>query len=107
MDKKIKLIDMDNTWEFTRTKSMIYKIIETFCYIAISNTHNLIYIFMILNMFNNAGLIGLVYPISVLGYALLEENRPRKEFWGFVRVYTTFVLALKFIWNLEILNQYF
>ena len=85
---------------------MIYKIIETFFYIAISNTHNLIYIFMILNMFNNAGLISLVYPVSVLGYALLEENRPRKEFWSFVRVYTTFVLALKFIWNLEILNQY-
>jgi hypothetical protein len=57
---------------------MGFKIIETLYYIVISNTHNLIYIFMILSMFNNAGLISLVYPLSVFGYALLEENRPRK-----------------------------
>ena len=61
---------------------------------------------MILSMFNNAGLISLVYPVSVLGYSLLEENRPRKEFWDFVRLYTTFILCLKFIWNLEIFNSY-
>ena len=97
---------MENTWEFTRPYSMAFKIIETFYYIIISNTHNLIYIFMILSMFNNAGLISLVYPVSVLGYALLEENRPRKEFWDFVRLYTTFILGLKFIWNLEIFNNY-
>jgi hypothetical protein len=97
---------MENTWEFTRSFSMAFKIIETFYYIGISNTHNLIYIFMILSMFNNAGLISLVYPVSVLGYSLLEENRPRKEFWDFVRLYTTFILCLKFIWNLEIFNSY-
>jgi hypothetical protein len=97
---------MENTWEYTRSFSIGFKIIETLYYIVISNTHNLIYIFMILSMFNNAGLISLVYPISVFGYALLEENRPRKEFWDFVRSYTTSILCLKFIWNLEIFNNY-
>ena len=61
---------------------------------------------MILNMFNNAGFLSLVYPISVLGYALLEENRPKKEFWSFIRIYTVFLLGLKFIWNLEILDEF-
>jgi len=32
-------------------------------------------------MFKNAGLFGLIYPLSIFGYALLEETRPRKEYW--------------------------
>ena len=53
-------------------------------------------------MYSNAGLISLPYPIAVFGYALLEENRPRKEFWDYVRIYTIFVLFLKFAMNLSI-----
>jgi hypothetical protein len=77
-DKKIKLKQMERTWAFTRPSSMVFKLIETFFYVIISNTQSLIYIAMIFSMFMNAGLISLIYPLSVFGYAMLEETRPRK-----------------------------
>lgn len=54
-----------------------------------------------MSMFQNAGIISLIYPISVFGYALLEETRPRREFWIFIRQYTTVVLFFKFVMNLQ------
>jgi len=62
---------------------------------------------MIASMYMNAGLISLPYPILVFGYAMLEETRPRKEFWDFVRVYTVGLLGFKFIGNLSILEPFF
>ena len=73
----------------------------------ISNTQPLIYFFMIASMYTNAGLISLPYPIAVFGYALLEETRPRYEFWGWVRNYTVALLAFKFAANLSILKEFF
>jgi len=93
---------MENTWAFTRYDSLFFKYIELLFYIGMSNTENLTYFFMILSMYVNAGLISLVYPISIFGYALLEETRPRREYWTFVRVYTTIILLAKFVWNLSI-----
>jgi hypothetical protein len=48
----------------------------------------------------------LIYPIAVFGFALLEETRPRREFWIFVRRYTTGLLFFKFVMNLSIFNQF-
>ena len=104
-DKKIKLKQMERTWDFTRKFSMIFKLIETFFYIIISNTQNLIYLSMIFSMYMNAGLISLVYPISIFGYALLEETRPRKNFWNFIRKYTTCLLFIKFLLNLSVFGD--
>jgi hypothetical protein len=95
---------MLRTWEFTRPASMMLKLIETVFYIIISNTQNLVYATMILSMYINAGLISLIYPIAVFGYALIEETRPRKEFWKWVRAYTTGLLFFKFLVNLSILG---
>lgn len=83
---------------------MALKLVETFFYMIISNTQNLIYFSMILSMYMNAGLISLLYPIAVFGYALIEETRPRKEFWHFIRSYTSCLLFFKFIVNLSILG---
>jgi len=104
-DKKIKLKDMKKTWEFTRTWPMMIRLTETFFYILISQTQNIIYMSMIFSMYQNAGIISVVYPVSVFGYALLEETRPRKEFWDYVRVYTTFILFFKFIMNLSLFEE--
>ena len=101
-DKKIKLKQMRRTWNFTRLGSMFLKLVETLFYIVISNSQNLIYLSMILSMYCNAGLISIVYPILVGGYAMLEETRPRKEFWTKIRVYTQFLLIVKFLANLSI-----
>ena len=104
-DKKIKLKQMVRTWDFTRRFSMFFKLIETFFYIIISNTQNLIYLSMMFSMYMNAGLISLVYPISIFGYALLEETRPRKQFWTYIRIYTTCLLFFKFLLNLSIFRD--
>ena len=106
VDKKIKLKDMKKTWEFTRPGNMVMRYIETICYMTISNTQLLIYFSMIMSMYQNAGILSLPYPIVVFGYALIEETRPKKQFWRFVRLYTTFVLLFKFIFNLKFFDQY-
>jgi hypothetical protein len=56
-------------------------------------------------MYQNAGIISVAYPIMVFGYAMLEETRPRKEFWNIVRVYTTIVMFFKFIMNLSYMEE--
>lgn len=105
LDKKIKLVNMPRTWEFTRVCSMLQKLLETMFYIIISHTQGLIYLAMVLSMFVNAGLTSLVYPLAVFGYALLEETRPRKEFWHYVRAYTTVILFAKFFMNLSMFDS--
>jgi len=57
-------------------------------------------------MYENAGLISLIYPLSIFGYALLEETRPRNFFWKFIRIYTTIILFMKFIFNLDYFSPY-
>jgi len=106
LDRKIKLKNMPRTWNFTRSSSMWFKLIETFFYILISNTQNMIYIGMVWSMYMNAGLISLPYPIAVFGYALLEETRPRQEFWNYVRMYTVCLLFLKFFMNLSFFDSF-
>jgi hypothetical protein len=61
---------------------------------------------MLLSMQVNAGLISLVYPLTIFGYALLEETRPNQHFWRLIKQYTTCLLAFKFLWNLSALNDY-
>lgn len=81
LESKIKLKNMPNVWAVTRTSVMSYWVFESIIMVWLSNLQGLIYTFMILSMISNSGLISLIYPPAVLGYALLEENRPRKEFW--------------------------
>lgn len=55
-------------------------------------------------MFQSAGLVSLIYPISIFGYALLEETRPRQPYWNFIRNYTIMMLSIKFFINLKMLD---
>lgn len=98
---------MSRVWSFTRRANMRFHLLETFVYMIISNTQSLIYFCMIASMYTNAGLISLPYPIAVFGYALLEETRPRKEFWNWVEIYTIALLFLKFSANLSVLEDFF
>ena len=71
-DKKIKLSELRMTAEFTKPVPMTIRLIETFFYIVISQTQNLIYFSMVMSMYMNAGLISIYYPLTVFGYALIE-----------------------------------
>jgi hypothetical protein len=107
IEKKIKLNQMPITWNFTRPWALTIRLIETIFYIWISQTQNLIYLSMIFSMFQNAGLISIIYPIMVFGFGLIEEVRPKKEFWRIIRLYTTFVLILKLTFNLKYCHSFF
>jgi len=68
-DKRIKLRQMKMTWDYTRTIPMLLHFIETFFYILISQSQNIIYFAMIFSMYQNAGMISIFYPIAVFGWA--------------------------------------
>lgn len=106
LDKRIKITNLENTWAFTRHQSMLMKYFELFFYVFVTNTDNFLYFFMMLSMYQNAGLMSIIYPISIFGYALIEENRPKKGYWDLIRVYTIFILLLKLVANLSWLDDY-
>ena len=101
LDRKIRLKDLQKTWEFTRGGPLVLRFIETFFYILISNTQNIIYLSMIYSMYENAGIISLFYPIMVFGFAALEEVGPTGSFWDTVRRYTVVLTIFKFVLNIE------
>lgn len=106
IDKKIKLNQMRVTWNFTRTWPLIQRLIETVFHIIISQTQNLIYLSMVFSMYQNAGLISVFYPIMAFGWGMVNETRPKKEYWRIIRLYTTFLLLAKFIFNLAIMEPF-
>lgn len=59
------------------------------------------YLFMIVSMMKNAGLIAVIYPFVVFGYALMEEINPRKRVWYAIMVYTEFLILIKFLYQLS------
>ena len=71
----------------------------------LSQLKNLIYFFMVMSMVANAGLIGVIFPITVFGYAMLEETRPSKAFFHNFIYYTMALLFVKFTWNLSLMES--
>ena len=56
---------------------------------------------MICSMMKNAGLISVVYPLVVFGYALFEEINPRKKLWYAIMIYTECLILIKFVYQLS------
>lgn len=86
---------------------MMLHFLETFFYMLMSQSQNIIYFSMVFSMYENAGFISLFYPIAVFGWALLEEKRPGTQFWIIVRTYTILLLGFKFLCNLDIFYDVF
>jgi hypothetical protein len=59
---------------------------------------------MLSSLYTNAGIVALIYPFAVFGYALLEETRPGKIFWRFMLSYSLSVLFLKYVINLNVIH---
>ena len=58
------------------------------------------YLFMIISMMKNAGLISVIYPFVVFGYALMEDINPRKKVWYAIMIYTEVLILIKFLYQL-------
>jgi hypothetical protein len=99
--KGLKLADFPKTLEETKIGNMIKANIMAFAEVIASNFSLIAYLFMILSMFVTAGIVSLVYPFAVFGYALMEESRPGKRFWDFIIRYTLLLLFWKFIFQLD------
>jgi piezo-type mechanosensitive ion channel component 1/2 len=62
---------------------------------------------MIVSMMKNAGLISLVYPFVVFGYALMEEINPKKRIWYMLMMYTQILIIIKFVFQLSFWEAFY
>jgi hypothetical protein len=85
--------NLDTYKSFTHLLSLY---VVLFGKIIVSYSHLSCYFFMYLSTIHNGGVIYMVYPALLFGVALLEEDRPGKNFWFFVVFYTCVVLFLQF-----------
>lgn len=100
-ESEYDLKDMHRTQKFIRFGNMLKHYIGLIFEIIISYSDCLCYFFMFVSMLKNAGLISLVYPFMVFGYALMEETSPKKTFWYVVLLYTEGLIFTKFLIQLE------
>lgn len=100
--KVITLEDMPETKEFVKFSRISISFIGVIPKALISKMAVIAYTFMIVSMISNAGFISILYPFAVFGYALMEEGRPAHYFWNFVVFYTTLIIFLKTLFQLDI-----
>jgi hypothetical protein len=103
----IKFQDMPRTSNFMNFKNLFASWMKLIFQIFLCNLDFFVYLCMIYSMMQNAGLISIIYPFSVFGYALLEEIRPTRSYWDFILKYTIVILFIKFAINLECFDAVF
>ena len=71
----------------------------------VCHTEFICYFWMVLACLLNGGVLYLVFPTIVFGYALLLEERPGKWFWYFVLLYTQFLIITEFALQLSLWGE--
>lgn len=72
---------------------------------VIAHTDVVAYLMMLINHMINGNLLSFVYPLSILGYALIEKPRPSSVYWKSMLVFTELVILFKFIMNIAAVAQ--
>ena len=90
----------------SRKKLVLYLLRSIFDYIVEHNEYT-IYFFILLYHLVNGKILSFIYPILVLIFGIIQYPRPSKFFWKILMVYTTLVIFLKFViqlnfWELDI-----
>lgn len=93
---------MPETREFLMFGRLAVAVLDSVPNALLSQAAAISYFFMVLSMILNAGLISILYPAFVFGYALMEEGRPGKWFWNMMTSYTIVILFLKLIVQLDL-----
>jgi piezo-type mechanosensitive ion channel component 1/2 len=83
-------------------KRMINRYFVAFYKSIISNSEIFCYFWMLFATLTNGGMLYLVYPAMVFGYALLVEERPGKWFWITVLTYTQLLIVANFLLMLNL-----
>lgn len=97
----IEIKDMKRTREWSRCGKLFRAYLSLLVEVVISHSDSVCYILMLVSMMKNAGLISLLYPMVVFGYALMEEVNPRKKVWYMLMIYTEALILAKFIFQLS------
>jgi hypothetical protein len=97
----IEIKDMPRTLEMIKLGRMIQMYGQLIVEMIATYSDYVCYIFMIISMMKNAGLISVVYPFVVFGYSLLEEINPRKKIWYGILIYTEVLILIKFLYQLS------
>jgi hypothetical protein len=75
--------------------------------VLVTYSDSVCYILMIVSMMKNAGLISILYPIFVFGYALMEEINPGKKVWYLLMIYTQALIITKFLFQLSFWEAFY
>ena len=102
---KLNLEDLRQTNSYCKFSNILPRQWAAVFRAIISNTALISYICMLMSLYTNAGLVALLYPFAVFGYALLEETRPGKFFWRCILAYSLSVLFLKYVINLNLIHS--
>jgi Piezo non-specific cation channel, R-Ras-binding domain len=74
-------------------------------YVIASNTEAIVYVCFFLDHWNYASLESIVFPLSVIGYSLIEYPRPPPKYFKHMLIYAEIIFFLKFCLQLEIWNM--
>ena len=100
LDTKLFSIYLQSSYQiillFSNLQSFLCNNFDYFCYFIMLVDHMI-----------NASLLTMLYPLSIFGYALLENPRPKKIYWQFCICYTIFILSVKFFFQLKLFNNIF
>jgi hypothetical protein len=91
-----------NLETFLTVKRAIGRYLVVFYKTILSHSELICYLMMLLSTFMKAGWLYMVYPVSIFGYCMLEEQRPGRLFWFFILFYTQCLIILNFVVQLQL-----
>lgn len=91
--------------KYTKLSYVIKKMVKYVFLFLFENFHIVCYFVMILNHMIYNSMISLVWPISVFGYAMMENPRPKKRYWNNCILYALFTVVFKFLIQLELFKS--
>ena len=80
------------------SKFSLFQILKLMLEVWISYWEYFCYLLLIIYQIKSQGLLMIIIPFAVFGYALTEETRPRFRFWSFIFCLIVSVVLLKFFY---------
>ena len=86
-------------------KRIFLILIRSIIRFSLENFEYITYLFMIINHLVSSSLISMFYPIFIFLFGICQYPRPEKLFWKILLIYSTLIILLKFIIQLNILEK--
>ena len=99
------LIREDFFNNYCSRKRIFLMLIKSLIRFSAENIEYIVYLFMLLNHIISGSLITMFYPIFIFLFGICQYPRPEKLFWKILLIYTTIIILIKFIIQLNILEK--